>query len=389
MLEEKRIVELIIADQNGNITKEERKLLDEWHSASEENKAYYSNVTELYKRTNEVLVYKKIDKKKAWGKIYKQLPQKSKTVKLWAFRVSAAVFLAVVGLAISTLLLNQETDLNHSIVPGNKIAYLELDNGKIIQVDTIANENEMKISGGLLKKDSSQIVYSANTFSANKETYNTLVVPRGGEYKIVLSDGTQVWANADTRFKYPVSFLNNERKVWLESGEVFLDVEHNKDKPFIVNSNGLNIEVLGTRFNVKAYTDELNMETTLAEGSIKLSSENESDKHINVELVPGQQLRYNPENKSSEINTVDVNQHIAWVWGEYQFENESLDNIMTTLSRWYNYEVLFENKELQEVNFSGKVKKYENIERFLSALEVFNEVKFEIDGTKIIIHEYK
>jgi len=214
--------------------------------------------------------------------------------------------------------------------------------------------------------------------------YNYLTTPRGGEYQITLSDGTQVWLNSETKLKYPTTFIEGKtRQVELIYGEAYFDVSSSKNHygaTFKVISNLQEVEVLGTEFNVKAYKDEPNVYTTLAEGKVAVSNV-----AFKENLKVGQQSILNSTTGNIEIKTVNVYNETAWRLGSFSFKNKSLKEIMKVLSRWYNVDIVFENKELETIKFNGVLSRSMTLEEILTPIKRNANLNYAVDNTKIIL----
>ncbi len=243
------------------------------------------------------------------------------------------------------------------------------------------HRNLEEIGNVLIAADSTGLEYNRlKQTTTDSAVFNQLIVPRGGLYLLVLSDGTRVWMNSDSRLKYPVMFSSNKREVIL-SGEAYFDVVKDKSAPFIVKTESGNIEVLGTEFNIKCYSDEDALVTTLVNGKVKF------DDGINpsVILKPEEQLIFEKENGQSIVRKVNVNHYISWKDNRLSFQGETLDMIMKTLSRWYNVEVVFEDSTLKALEFSGNLNKFTNIQEFLSLFELGVNVKFEVRNRTVYV----
>ncbi|SEW43332.1 FecR family protein [Chitinophaga sp. YR573] len=261
------------------------------------------------------------------------------------------------------------------ITPGSDKAILTLGNGRQILLDSIKNGVIADDNNATIQKTmGGTIVYSGK----GGTSWNTISVPRGGQYAIILSDGSKVMLNAASSLKYPATFIGKERSVEL-TGEAYFEVVHNKAQPFKVVSNGQEVAVLGTHFNINAYTDEDNTKTTLLEGSVKVS--NATGYKI---ITPGEQTIL--QNKSFIIRVVNAEQEVAWKDGYFRFNNEKIESIMRKLSRWYNIDVKYSGRVPVE-NFYGKISRYKNIDEVLSILENTNSVHFKIEGRAVIVME--
>jgi len=236
-----------------------------------------------------------------------------------------------------------------------------------------------------MKSNGEELVYKNIEEKPKEVKYNYLTIPRGGQFSITLSDGTKVWLNSESKLKYPVTFIAGKpRAVELVYGEAYFDVspssEHQGAKFLVINQNQ-EVEVVGTEFNIKAYKDETNTYTTLVEGKVSLKIE---DRKQN--LVPGQQLYFNKTNHTVLIKKVDVYNEIAWKDGVFSFENKTLKEMMVVLSRWYDVEIIFENKAIESEEFVGILRKKQTIEEILTSIKNFGIIKnYEIYDKKVTL----
>ena len=209
--------------------------------------------------------------------------------------------------------------------------------------------------------------------------YNKVEIPRGGEYALVLSDGTKVHLNSMSSLRFPVAFTTGKREVELQ-GEAYFEVSKT-GQPFIVNANGMQVEVLGTTFNISAYPDE-EYQTTLVNGSVKVSAE----KGESLILKPSQQATIALGSNSIQVRTVDTSFYTSWVKGKINFKDQRLEDIMKTLSRWYDMNVVYENEKLKNIRFGCNLNRYEEITPFVKLLEKTEEVHVKIEGNTITFH---
>ncbi|MCZ4695952.1 FecR family protein [Ancylomarina euxinus] len=272
------------------------------------------------------------------------------------------------------------------IKPGGSKAMLYLSDGRAVDLER-KNENHIKeTDGSLILKDSTGLNYTIQPYEIKEAKIheNVVVTPAGGEYQLTLSDGTKVWMNALSEIRYPVKFSGNTRKVTV-SGEVLFDVAKNKDKPFYVSVGDMDIRVLGTQFNVMAYPDEENIETTLIEGAVRLMGQNLDGSHSSVDLTPGHKADFNRATKSVDVKAVDTDVYTSWRDGKFVFQSEPLDDIMRKMERWYNVKVFFENQDLKDLRFSARLSRYGDIEDILYKMEQTTRVKFIIKDDHVII----
>lgn len=263
---------------------------------------------------------------------------------------------------------------------GSRKAILILDDGQTIDLGIkegkITNEKGTIVA---ISKANESLTYTTNKKEIKKEIkYNTLTVPRGGEYQLTLSDGTKVWLNAESSLRYPVCFYD-KREVTL-TGEAYFEVAKDSKHPFIVHSANNSIEVLGTKFNVSAYPDN-NMQTTLAEGKVKVSNSN-----LSVILLPNQQATIQ---ESGNINIKDVNAQlfISWAQGVYEFRQTDLQSIAAQLSRWYDVDISFKNEGLKQKLFAGVIFRNNELSFAIEVIEDISNVKFIRDNNKIYVME--
>ncbi|MGY0036944.1 FecR family protein [Pedobacter sp. NJ-S-72] len=206
--------------------------------------------------------------------------------------------------------------------------------------------------------------------------------PKGGQYQLVLPDGTKVWLNAASSLRYPVAFQGNERKVEL-TGEAYFEVAKDKTRPFEVYSNNQVVQVLGTHFNINAYSNEPFVSTTLLEGSVKVTNSLTNAQKI---IRPGQQSLISKDGQAGiEVKNMDLDEAVAWKNGYFMFNEEELESILKKVSRWYNVDVQYEQEELKHQLFSGTLSKYSNVSQVLKKLEMLQSIHFKIEGRKIIV----
>ena len=268
--------------------------------------------------------------------------------------------------------------------PGGERAILKLYDGKTVMLDStmksslIVHEANVRIemdSNHLLRYSSHDSIGMANV---NKN--NELIIPKGGEYQVMLADGTKVWLNSASRLIYPQSFMGKERRVVL-SGEAFFDVAHDAERPFIVETSRMNVKVLGTRFNVNDYDDNEEVSTTLVNGSVEIVS---GDQQV-FRLVPGEQAD-GKENKL-EKREVNVRLYTSWIAGTFLFNNTELEEIAQQISRWYDVEIFFSSENVKKVRFTGAIVKFKPLDDLVRMIESTSQVRFSVKGKTIVISE--
>ena len=273
------------------------------------------------------------------------------------------------------------------IIPGSNKATLTLADNTSISLDD-AKDGVLGQQGNtqLIKHKDGQLSYqtAANykQRAASEPVYNLLTTPRGGQYQLVLPDGSKVWLNAASRLKYPTSFSGKERVVELQ-GEAYFEIVHNPSMPFKVSLSSAkgampaHVEVLGTHFNIKAYPDEPATHTTLLEGSVKVHKGNAASL-----LRPGQQARWN-DNTDISVTTADIEEVIAWKNGLFKFDEATIGDVMRQLARWYDVEVVYINGIPRDL-FQGEIYRNVNVSKVLKVLEA-SGVHFTVEGKKILV----
>lgn len=268
--------------------------------------------------------------------------------------------------------------VNQQIEPGTDKAILTLEDGTVLMLE---KGTKLKTQNASINGEA--IIYDNKT--SNPLVYNYLTIPRGGQFQLTLSDGTQVWLNSESQLKYQVSFTDGEtRKVELVYGEAYFDVSssiNHKDAGFEVYHKRQEVHVMGTQFNIKAYKTENNIFTTLVEGEVSVKYD---DKYKT--LKPDEQSNYNIINNTLSVSEVDVYNETSWKDGVFSFDGKSLKEIMTVLSRWYNVEVVFENSAVESEEFIGVLGKNQNLENILASIKNFGVFEeFQINDKKVII----
>eukprot|EP00764_Aduncisulcus_paluster_P007413 gnl/Carplike_NY0171/2429_a3266_323.p1 GENE.gnl/Carplike_NY0171/2429_a3266_323~~gnl/Carplike_NY0171/2429_a3266_323.p1 ORF type:complete len:394 (+),score=31.77 gnl/Carplike_NY0171/2429_a3266_323:31-1212(+) len=379
-----KMAELIVKKLEGFLTKEEELYLEEWKKEKVENENLFYEFSKNPEKQFSIRKSKLEDanKEDVWDKIQSKI-NKRKTRKL---HINLAAIAAVLILALGTTFffshLKEESLLNtpNSVIPGKYQAILILGNGKEYQLN---KEILLKESGVEISNTQSGLVYECSTaYKTDGElTYNTIIIPKGGEYKLTLTDGTQVWLNANSKLRYPAKFGAKIRNVELE-GEGYFQVAKNLSHPFVVDVNGAQVKVLGTSFNVNAYTDVGDFVTTLVEGKVEVSNESLG---IKQQLLPNEQILLSNSKGTFEKKMVNAQVYTAWVNGKFVFDNEPLDSIMTRLSRWYDVDVKFTDESLKSLRFTGDLDRYQDLNEILELIELTQKVKFTIENRDLIV----
>ncbi|PIA81064.1 hypothetical protein BFR04_15280 [Gaetbulibacter sp. 4G1] len=374
---------LIIKRLNNKLTPEEEIIFSKWYNEADSHKDYFISVKKNYKKN-----INHIDIEKGWLSIQKNIniAENTKKNNYWKYAVVAASILVLISL---NFIFNKEdiqvsdpviVDNDELILIGTDKATLTLEDGSSI----VLEKGETYVAGNL-NSNGEKLTYNKNNNSKQEIVYNYLTIPRGGQYAIKLSDGTEVWLNSESQLKYPVNFIAGKtREVELVYGEAYFDVTssfENNGSKFIVLNKNQEVEVLGTEFNIKAYKDESTIYTTLVEGRVTVS--NSVSKQS---LTPNQQSKISLGSNQITVNTVDVYGETSWKTGVFSFKSKTLKDIMVVLSRWYDVEVIFEDKKLEDVKFNGVISKNEKIEEILDLIKKTNFITaYGITNKKITI----
>ena len=268
------------------------------------------------------------------------------------------------------------TAATHDVAPGGNKAILTLSNGSRVSLNNAKNGYLATQAGAVIIKKDSLLSYQSNISKTGPAIYNIITTPRGGQYQLVLADGTKVWLNAASSLKFPTEFGGKDRTVEL-TGEAYFEVAKNVHKPFNVKTAGQTVQVLGTHFNINSYTDENAVKTTLLEGIVKVYSATAS-----VIISPGQQALLS--NNQLVVNKdIDTEEATAWKNGMFQFNDAGIQTIIRQIARWYDIDVEFKGR-IPDATYHGKISRNSNVSQVLKILEL-SGVNFKIEGRKIIL----
>ncbi len=338
-----------------------------------------------------------------WNAIYTKIihaPVITKKRIWWQYAAAAMIILSVSTAAYLWFnkspdhpVVQRKTPVQDNILPGGDKAVLTLADGTEVLLDSagtgfLSQQGNVKVT----KLNNGQLSYqftnnSGMPQSKNEVLYNTIATPRGGQYQIVLADGTKVWLNAASSLRFPAAFVGNTREVAL-TGEGYFEVAHNKEKPFRVSVNGVVVNVLGTHFNVSAYPDDASVKTTLLEGSVGVEKNG-----VRKMISPGEQARIenksNSEDPNISVQRVDVEDVVAWKNGRFIFHDDNIQSVMKQLARWYDVTVSYEG-DITNEEFIGVISrsKYENISEILGMLEKTHTISFAVSGRHVTVMPY-
>ncbi len=384
-----RTAYLISAYIQHKLTPAEREELDDWVGANKENLLLFEELTDDHELNKTLKWFHKLDIEKAKRRVHQKMnigPVRPFWQKVVPYMVAACI-LVIAG----TMWFYQHQKEKIPIlakkaptvepVPGGNKAILTLADGRHIVLDSAANGSLGKEGASSIMKSDSVLTYQVIDKTLNQQVaYNTIFVPKGGTYQLVLADGTKVWLNAASSLRFPPAFTGKERRLEL-TGEGYFEVAKNKEMPFHVNAAEADIAVLGTHFNVRSYPDESTIKATLLEGSVQVS--NNSSKAV---LKPGEQAQIKNEGGLQNITMVknaDVEKVVGWRNGLFIFRDDDVKDIMKALESWYDIKVIY--KANINRHLSGTFYRSEPLNNILHYLEGTNEVHFEIKGKDVMV----
>jgi transmembrane sensor len=375
-----RIKQLILQSLRGENNPEEQEELEAWLNASEDNRALFERMSSPAWMEGAIATMDAVHEEEGWERLQANTqdpfpagaPNRRTLIRFpgWAGWAAAAALVLFLGAAAywwsrqspETIAIRQLQD----IPPGSSHARLTLANGQTIVLDTGANGSLAFQGNSRIKKAGGQIVYQEKGTATGETLYNKVSTPRGGQYKIRLQDGTDIWLNAASSITYPVAFNGHDRKVTV-TGEAYFEIAPDRKKPFIVQVNNTEVRVLGTRFNINAYAEEGSIKTTLLEGGINVFCG--ADNH--TLLQPGEQAQTKGA-AITVIKDVDLEQVIAWKNGFFSFDHADLQAVMRQLERWYDIDVLYEGR-VPDIKLKGELDRQANLSdvlRYFSKLQL-------------------
>lgn len=400
MNKQHRLKELIILFQEGNCSEEELQELKDFlretdapHILEEVYDVLPDVDTNEPLNTHKTEILSQIFRDE---RVQKHTSTASAATRHWRWKspltaVAAVLLFAMVALLYKHLILPTghkqwtENELVQRIVPGSDRARIILDDGTEIDLEKISGDTVIVQNGfSITKGDDGMITYSYHDGQAlaQNTVYNTVVTPKGGQYQVALSDGTRVWLNAGSKLRYPVSFNQDQRNVELE-GEGYFEVVrqevNGRRVPFTVRTGTQQLEVIGTKFNVHAYSTAI--KTTLIEGKVRVGM---GDNGQRVTLKPSEQAVLNPQVGQFDIKKVDPIYAMAWKDGNFAFRKADIKEVMESVSRWYDVEVAYETN-IGHSQFTGTISRSEEIEALLKRIELTGSVHFAIEGRRVIV----
>ncbi|MDE5423902.1 FecR domain-containing protein [Ancylomarina sp. DW003] len=326
-----------------------------------------------------------------WNKLNRKIQTGRNTWTVFTAIAASVVILFTIGILLTTdWSADQTSQMSQNkleIIPGDSRAVLITSDGQESFLDTNNSVSiQEKLGVNIVSLDRNTISYQAGVGEDTllvKDAYNTIKIPRAGEYRLVLADGTKVRLNSETELKYPLKFAGKQREVELIAGEAYFDVVSNPEKPFVVRSKNVDTRVLGTQFNVSAYPEE-DLNITLVEGKVSLNNNLSKQEHV---LVPGENAKLKDNDTQISIVKVDVKKYVSWIDGYFYFEKERLEDILVKLERWYDFKVFYQNPKVKDYEFRMRADRNLPFNVVLDRLEMTGRIKIEINGRALLVSD--
>lgn len=361
-----------------------RREIEEWGESGEREKETFNELKRAEYYIRKSIWKKQINEKYSYDEFITS--RKSRILrKRWKIAGYAASILLVLATGMTVWFYpyspkEQMTVFIPHLTPGSMKASLVLGNGKEIALNSSIRLTEK--DGTIIENDTSgELTYQSRKGNDTIMQYNTLRVPRGGEYRLILPDGSKVWVNSESELVFPTQFSSDKREVFL-TGEAYFEIARNREQPFYVHSYQMQIHATGTAFNVKAYKNEPDFKVTLIEGGVDI----EANQQVISSLTPNLQFLMNKEKGSYEVLAVDPRTATDWKNGIFFFDEEPLSSIIRRLSRWYQIDIQCNKPEINQYRFSGEIRKYEEATRVLDVLKLTNEITYTIlPDRKVVI----
>lgn len=368
----------------GDASAEDRERLNRWLAEDERNLRYFYRYRSVEDALHPAFSPEDIRTERALRRVFPSADRR-RVFFAWG-RVAAVVLLALGGLLFRYLPSGEGVEGEVAMQEATAFArvssaVLVLPSGERIVLDG-QTDRQVDAEGETVARTSGQsISYTEGDRLSSEPVYHELHIPRGGEFFLALSDGSRVWINADTKVRYPLHFVEEERKIYVE-GEVYLEVAHREASPFRVVTPECEVAVLGTHFNVSAYPDASSCLVTLAEGRVRVTPVAGG---APAELVPGEQAEVAHDSERVVTRQVDPDLYCGWHDGRLIFRNNSLEEILGRLSRQYDVRISWEDEALKGVTFSGELARYEQVDRLLELMAKTQDVKFVIRDKEITV----
>lgn len=389
-LYDENIARLIRHSLTGELSERERVELEAWLRDSEEHQVLFEKIKKEIRISSESSLFRSLNDEVAWQKFKTTARERKRRVYVRRILTYAAVIVLPLAVVAGFLFLNREKDTLSiaservvKITPGGPRAVLITADQTVHELNGVQGQREIEVEKGVvIKQGGANLEYDSLVASVQEVALamNALRVPRGGEFRLKLSDGTNVYLNSASELKYPVCFDEKERKVYL-SGEAYFEVTKDSDRPFYVVTEEVQVRVYGTEFNVNTHQPG-KVHTVLVDGKVGIKKRGMTGE---ITMKPGELASFDRNAGTFEVKEVDVRQYVVWKDGYFTFENESLEQILNTLSLWYDVDVFFQSESAKQLVFTGYMKRYNDISEILNAITDVVGVNFTINGKTIIV----
>lgn len=390
-------IDKIISFYLGRCSEKDKKELAAWVNESEKHLLEFKEVIGACQRLHLKFVRELSEDMKS--QVIKECWKRTRTRNRfqWGRRFAVAATIALLmGISVFYYMFSQEQETgkfsqnvsSQEFKPGQQVAVLVLESGDEIELSG-DDKRELRIGNGVVLKQN-LICLKEDSVGTNKQEaegkveYNTIRVPQGGEYNVTLADGTMIWMNSESELKFPVRFVDGVREVYLE-GEAFFEVTPDSTRPFVVKTNDIRVEVLGTSFNIKAYKNEADVAATLFTGKVCMAPL--VDTTNRVVLSVGEQACWNQQKKLLNVSEVNLDRVMAWRKGVFMFSAENIDAVMHQIERWYGVKFIYEIKRKEDYVFNGYFSKDETLRSILETFTLAGGPEFKIDGNVVYVRD--
>lgn len=376
-----QIARIIYKAKLGGLSDEEREVLEKWLETGEGHRRLFEEVCREDYLEERRKVHHEFDVDRGYRRFRAAVRILERRRRIVRWGAVAAVVCVVAGLSLIFMYRERTAEVAmpvvETIMPGKSVATLTLADGRqIVLGDTVYTK--LQESATEIRIEGDRLDYAESKAPA-EVVYNTVSTPRGGEFQIALGDGTRVWLNAQSELRYPVAFAGGTREVML-TGEAYFEVARDTAHPFVVRTGALDVKVLGTSFNVRAYPEEQS-QTTLVAGSVAVATG--SEERV---LVPGEQLQRDVDGGIS-VRKVDTEAYVAWRHQRFVFDDDVLEDVLAKLARWYDVDFFVQHSSLEALRFTGNLPKYADLGEVLRKLEQTTYITFTQNGRTVVVSE--
>lgn len=365
----------------GTLSPDERVKLEEWLDDNPENEILFDRICDQKNILNKARFFDKHPQEKMWNSLEKKIFKKKKRTYPLYWSIAASL---MIPLFIGTWFLMSDVksdgkeEKKYEILSGTACAQLELFDGTVIDLHQDSVYSMELAQGERLDNKGGIVSYKQDSVNVSVEEYNEIKTPRGGEYQILLPDGTKVWLNTESTLRFPRKFSEKERLVYAQ-GELYFEVAHDTMRPFRVDLDAYTVEVTGTEFNVRTYSGGPQL-TTLITGGVTICREDEV-----VHLEPGEEAVLEQKGEAIRVQKAEIESRLAWHRGYFLFDDVRLEDIMTELGRWYNVETFFANQQVRDERFSLELRRHEDFRQVLDLIERAGMVEITVEKNVIFV----